>query len=233
VRFLSTLLLVLPLVVAGCVADEPEPSDPSPRPSEPAVVPLECGNGTVYPDQNVTVDVVVTNPANLGGAASTFTMRLLGGDAPITVCNFLRYVEEDHYDATIFHRICRGFVIQAGGWESTDPATERAPHDPIINEANQSGLSNVEATVAMARVAEPDSATSHWFVNLRDNTHLDPGGADEWGYAVFAEVVDGWDVIVMIEETATVPEVGQGSCEGRPVPAMEPRIDDIAIKASA
>lgn len=124
--------------------------------------------------------------------------------APATVDNFLRYVREGFYDGTIFHRVISGFVIQGGGY--TEDFQRKPTHPPIENEAD-SGLRNERGTLAMARTADPDSATSQFFINLADNEALNrrsasPAGA---GYAVFGKVVEGVRVLDEIANTETGP----------------------------
>ena len=117
--------------------------------------------------------------------------------APISVENFVTYVEEGHYDGTIFHRVIKNFMIQGGGFDaSMNRKTTRAA---IKNEA-KNGLKNKRGSVAMARTASVDSATSQFFINVKDNTFLDHGVRD-YGYAVFGEVVKGMDVVDKITET--------------------------------
>ncbi len=126
-------------------------------------------------------------------------IELLSDEAPISCKNFLRYVDERFYDGTIFHRVIPGFMIQGGGM---GPDLERRPtHAPIKNEADN-GLKNLRGTVAMARTADVDSATTQFFVNLSDNAFLDHGGRD-FGYAVFAKVVGGMDVVDTVAGVAT------------------------------
>lgn len=113
--------------------------------------------------------------------------------APATCANFKQYVEDGHYDGTIFHRVMPNFMIQGGGFEPG--MQQKATRDPIQNEANN-GLSNTRGTLAMARTADPHSAGAQFFINVVDNPYLDhtapnPAG---WGYCVFAEVVEGMDV---------------------------------------
>jgi peptidyl-prolyl cis-trans isomerase B (cyclophilin B) len=119
--------------------------------------------------------------------------------APITVKNFLAYVDEKFYDNTIFHRVIDGFMIQGGGFEPG--MTQKTTKTPIKNE---SGLSNVRGTIAMARTNNPDSATCQFFINVVDNTRLDrkPGPGNE-GYAVFGQVIDGMDVVDEIRAVET------------------------------
>jgi peptidyl-prolyl cis-trans isomerase B (cyclophilin B) len=122
--------------------------------------------------------------------------------APKTVENFLSYVNEGFYDGTIFHRVINNFMIQGGGFE---PGMKQKPtHAPIDNEANN-GLKNDRYTVAMARTADPHSATAQFFINVADNDFLNftaptPNG---WGYAVFGKVVEGTDVVDRIKAVKT------------------------------
>ena len=125
---------------------------------------------------------------NLG----SFTLALDGDKAPVTVANFLRYVDEGFYRGTLFHRSVKNFVVQGGGYDGS--ATEKPTHAPIVNEA-ANGLRNQRGTVAMARTSDPNSATSQFYVNVVDNASLDFVSAQKPGYAVFGRVVDGMAVI--------------------------------------
>ncbi|WP_353980069.1 peptidylprolyl isomerase [Salinicola endophyticus] len=119
--------------------------------------------------------------------------------APRTVANFLRYVDEGHYQGTVFHRVIPDFMIQGGG---LDADLEPKPtHDPIPLE--KSGLKNTRGTIAMARTANPDSATSQFFINLVDNDALNYRDLYNPGYTVFGHVVSGMNVVDKIAETPT------------------------------
>jgi peptidyl-prolyl cis-trans isomerase A (cyclophilin A) len=128
-----------------------------------------------------------------------FTIELLPKEAPISVENFERYVREEFFDGLIFHRVIPGFMIQGGGL--TPDMGQKDNHDPIKNEATN-GLKNLRGSLSMARTNDINSATSQFFVNLKDNDFLDhkPGS---YGYAVFAKVVDGMDVIDEIAAVKT------------------------------
>jgi peptidyl-prolyl cis-trans isomerase A (cyclophilin A) len=128
-----------------------------------------------------------------------FTVELFPKEAPVTVENFLRYVDEQFFDGTIFHRIVPGFVIQGGGL--TADFRNKSTHDPIRNEA-KNGLKNTRGTLSMARTSDINSATSQFFVNLKDNDFLDHGPRD-YGYAVFGRVTEGMDVIDKIAKVST------------------------------
>lgn len=122
--------------------------------------------------------------------------------APITVANFVQYVEDEFYDGTIFHRVIPTFMIQGGGF--TEQVEQKPTRGPIRNEA-RNGLLNDRGTIAMARTATPDSATSQFFINVVDNPRLNPGGMGEGtaGYAVFGQVIHGMDVVDAIREVPT------------------------------
>ena len=136
----------------------------------------------------------------LSTSMGEITLELDAEDAPITVENFLSYVDSGHYDNTIFHRVIPGFVIQGGGLVSG--MQEKQTGTPIQNEADN-GLKNLTGAICMARTNDPHSATSQFFINLKDNQFLDHTEKTEsgWGYAVFGRVVSGIDVV---EKIATV-----------------------------
>ena len=145
---------------------------------------------------------------DLKTSAGTIRLELYPGKAPKTVENFLQYVQAGHYDGTLFHRVIPGFMIQGGGFEpSYRQKTTRAP---IPNEAQagvKGGLRNEVGTIAMARTADPNSATAQFFINVNDNTFLNWGDArsDGHGYAVFGKVVSGMEVVSRIAKSPTGP----------------------------
>jgi peptidyl-prolyl cis-trans isomerase A (cyclophilin A) len=119
--------------------------------------------------------------------------------APKSVENFLQYVNDKHYDGTVFHRVIPTFMIQGGGF--TQDLTMKSTRAPVANEADN-GLSNLRGTVAMARTGDPHSATSQFFINVVDNPNLNHFGKDNgqtWGYAVFGKVVSGMEVVDAIK----------------------------------
>ena len=134
------------------------------------------------------------------------TLELFADKAPITVKNFLEYVDAGFYDGTIFHRVIRDFMIQGGGF--TADMQQKKGRAAIKNEADN-GLSNEPYTVAMARTSDINSATSQFFINLADNVFLDHGKRD-FGYAVFAKVSQGTDVVDKIAEVKTGSRGGHG-----------------------
>jgi cyclophilin family peptidyl-prolyl cis-trans isomerase len=132
-----------------------------------------------------------------------FVMELAADRAPLTVANFLEYVRAGHYDGTIFHRVVSNFVVQGGGFD--EKLAEKPTRASIPNESGN-GLSNRRGTVGMARTADAHSANAQFYVNLVDNSTLDPQ-ASRWGYTVFGQVVEGMDVVDAIGAVAT-GEVG-------------------------
>jgi len=152
----------------------------------------ECFPEQVLPDNMFPSVVLKTSMGDV-------TIELNRRRAPVTANNFLRYVLAGAYDNTIFHRVMPGFVVQGGGY--TETIEERELFAPIINESGN-GLKNLPMTVAMARYDDPHSATSQFYFNLADNASLDPNPRS-WGYAVFGEVVEGWDVVTAIADVRT------------------------------
>lgn len=150
-------------------------------------------------------DTMPTEAANpqvlLETTLGNITLELDAINAPISVENFLRYVNEKHYDGTIFHRVIRDFMVQGGGFDVN--MKQKAMHAPIKNEA-KNGLQNVRGSIAMARTSAVDSATSQFFINVKHNQFLDHGARD-YGYAVFGKVIDGMKVVDAIEATRTGP----------------------------
>jgi cyclophilin family peptidyl-prolyl cis-trans isomerase len=128
-----------------------------------------------------------------------FTIELFEKEAPGTVENFLKYVDDEFFDGTIFHRIVPGFVIQGGGF--TEDMSQKKTQPPIKNEADN-GVKNARGTLSMARTSDVNSATSQFFVNLKDNDFLDHQRGN-FGYAVFARVTEGMDVIDKIAAVET------------------------------
>ena len=139
-------------------------------------------------------------------SAGSFTLELYPDKAPKTVANFLEYVKSGFYKGTIFHRVIDGFMIQGGGFDPD--MKQKATRGPIENEAglaSKGGLRNTVGTIAMARTADPNSATAQFFINVKDNAFLDfrepsPQGI---GYAVFGRVVQGMDVVMQIAKVQT------------------------------
>ena len=127
-------------------------------------------------------------------------IELYADKAPVTVKNFLQYVDDKHYDGTIFHRVIADFMIQGGGFE---PGMKpRKTRDPVKNEANN-GISNNRGTIAMARLPDPDSATAQFFINVVNNSRTLDRNEESAGYAVFGKVMEGIDVVDTIRRVDT------------------------------
>ena len=135
------------------------------------------------------------------------TLELNAEKAPITVANFLQYVESGFYDGVIFHRVIDGFMVQGGGFDAN--MKQKSTKDEIKNEADN-GLINDKYTVAMARTSVPDSASSQFFINVGDNTFLNhtAKNASGWGYCVFGKVIAGMDVVDKIRAVKTTSKAG-------------------------
>jgi len=160
---------------------------------------LCCAVGMALAEEGETVEsptVIMTT--SLG----EIVIELDPGKAPITVENFLQYVDDEHYDGTVFHRVIKQFMIQGGGFDAD--MAQKPNRDPIKNEANNR-LPNDTYTIAMARTQIVDSATSQFFINTKNNASLNFRSADPrgYGYCVFGKVIEGQDVVDKIEGVAT------------------------------
>ena len=153
----------------------------------------------------------------------TITLRLDRAKAPVSTENFIAYVQNGHYDGTIFHRVIPGFMAQGGGYSAD--FKQKPTESPIKNEADN-GLKNKRGTIAMARTSDPHSATAQFFINYVDNTFLDYKSATPqgWGYAVFGEVTGGMDVV---DEMSKVP-----TGAGGPMPTDVPKTPIVIQKAT-
>jgi peptidyl-prolyl cis-trans isomerase B (cyclophilin B) len=145
-----------------------------------------------------------------------FTVELEEAKAPISTANFLKYVDSGHYDGTIFHRVIEDFMIQGGGFAKD--MKQKSVGATIKNESTN-GLKNAKYTLAMARTGVRDSATSQFFINVKDNGFLDFSGESPqgWGYAVFGKVIEGQDVVDKIRK---VPTGNAGGHQNVPVEAV-------------
>ncbi len=132
--------------------------------------------------------------------AGAFVVEVYPDKAPKTVENFLQYVKDHHYDGTIFHRVIDNFMVQGGGFDAK--FSQKPTRAPIPLEASN-GLKNDVGTIAMARTGNPNSATSQFFINVKDNAMLNAPSPDGYGYTVFGKIVSGADVIQKIKSTPT------------------------------
>ena len=179
---MKQLLLTLAFLAAACVAPAfaADTSPDSKTPAKPAVT-------TASPQV-----LVVTSMGN-------FTIELNAERAPLTVANFLAYVDQGHYTNTLIHRAVANFVIQGGGF-NVDYTAKAAPMK-VVNESGN-GLSNIRGTVGLARTQDPHGGNAQFYVNINDNAALDPNQT-RWGYAVFGRVTSGMDVVDRIGNVAT------------------------------
>ena len=158
--------------------------------------------------------------------AGTIRLELYPSKAPKTVENFLQYVKDRHYSGTVFHRVIDGFMIQGGGFEGS--YKQKPTRAPIANEAQigaKGGLKNDIGTIAMARTSDPNSATTQFFINVKDNTSLNAPSPDGHGYTVFGKVVSGMDVVNKITKMPT----GAGGPFPRDVPKQPVVIESITV----
>lgn len=196
IRVLAFLPLLCILTAIGC--DSPkkvEPKKTEEVPEKTSQVIMETSKGTIK-------------------------IELYDSKAPITVQNFLKYVDDKHYDGTIFHRVIPDFMIQGGGF--VPGLREKGAKNPPIKNEAYNGLENFRGTLAMARTPDPDSATDQFFINTKDNNFLDRAQSeDRVGYAVFGRVIEGMDVVDAIRVVRT------GDARGhKAVP-----VEDVIIKS--
>jgi peptidyl-prolyl cis-trans isomerase B (cyclophilin B) len=172
-----------------------------------ALLLVGCAGATEPPAADAKNPVVVMKTS-----AGTIKIELFEDKAPISVKNFLTYVDDKHYDGTIFHRVISTFMVQGGGFKKglnkvTDPEDlekyEKKTKAAIKNESSN-GLENKRGTLAMARTSRADSATAQFFINVKDNDFLDKANANDGvGYAVFGKVIEGMDVVDKIKGVKT------------------------------
>jgi len=172
--FLAFLMLGTTFATSGCNAEQP----PAQQTVSTAPAAGQAANPRV---------LIETSKGDI-------TVEVFPGNAPLSAANFLKHVESGFYDGTIFHRVIPGFMIQGGGM--TPDMAEKPRGAPVKNEADN-GLRNLRGTLAMARMRDPHSATSQFFINVADNRFLDHRGKsiEGWGYTVFGQVVDGMAVV--------------------------------------
>jgi peptidyl-prolyl cis-trans isomerase A (cyclophilin A) len=155
-----------------------------------------------------------TNLVKFETSMGNIVLELNAQAAPVTVKNFLGYVEDGFYDGTIFHRVIPGFMIQGGGF--TKEMQKKQTRDPIVNEASN-GLGNERGTIAMARTSDPDSATCQFFINHNNNMPLNYASASNPGYAVFGKVTEGMDTVDAIASTKTTTRGGYQNVPVTPI----------------
>ncbi|CAG0993043.1 Peptidyl-prolyl cis-trans isomerase cyp18 [Phycisphaerales bacterium] len=194
-----------------------QPAKPTEKPKEPA----QPAQPAKQPDEKppapaVEALVYVTFKTSAGD----IVLELNQEKAPLTVKNFLSYVDKGHYNGTVFHRVIANFMIQGGGF-GTDG--KQKPTDPGVKNEWQNGLKNVRGSISMARIGgQPDSGTSQFFINVENNANLDQKQSDGAAYAVFGRVVDGMDTVEAIRRAKVGPDArGEMSKPASPVEVKE------------
>jgi cyclophilin family peptidyl-prolyl cis-trans isomerase len=185
---------------------------------------LTAGMASAQEPELLLDAVTPSNPqvriiTNLGG----FVIELDKGRAPLTVENFLSYVESGHYEGTIFHRVIQGFVAQTGGFTANFEEKPKPDDGIVINESGN-GLSNIRGSIGLARGNEPHGGSAQFYINLTDNTDLNPRPT-RWGYAVFGKIVEGMDIADQIGHV----EVGPGGEFDRDVPLQHITIESAEL----
>ena len=161
------------------------------------------------------LSALAANPmVELKTTQGDIVVEVFADKAPKSADNFIQYVKDGFYNGTVFHRVIDGFMVQGGGFDAD--MKQKSTRAPIENEA-KNGLRNEAGTLAMARTADPPSASSQFFINLVANTALDYPSRDGWGYAVFAKVVKGLDVV---ETIAKLPTANRGFHQNVPVESV-------------
>jgi len=183
-----------------------------------------CGEGAKKANFKRNMMTSETKTVKLETSMGNIVIELNEQAAPITVKNFLGYVEEGFYDGTIFHRVMPGFMIQGGGL--TAEMEEKQTREAIINESDN-GLKNERGTIAMARKPHPDSATVQFFINHRDNAPLNYVENGDPGYAVFGKVIEGMDVVDAIASVVTTTRMNKKGIDMGDVP-----VEPVVIKSA-
>jgi len=225
-NFKFLLILSFILTIAACKEDHSK-NKPDSIGKEPAnQVETPSSNGASKSDEAPDTTTRIVMDTSMGA----IDIDLNGEKAPITVDNFLRYVDSKHFDNTVFHRVIEDFMIQGGGFSAS--GEEKETLASIKNES-ANGLSNSRGTIAMARTNHPDSATAQFFINVGDNPNLD-GGNGRPGYAVFGKVVSGIDVVDAIRAVKTGQKTMKAmdpSGKLYPQPFQDVPMKDVMIKS--
>jgi len=177
---------------------------------------LVCGCSETAKEANIERNIMKSqsNLVKLQTSMGNIVIELNAQAAPVTVKNFLQYVEDGFYDGTIFHRVIPGFMIQGGGF--TEQMEKKETREPIVNEASN-GLGNERGTIAMARTNDPDSATCQFFINHINNRPLNYVENGNPGYAVFGKVIEGMDTVEAIASTKTTTRMGYQNVPDKPI----------------
>lgn len=235
---LALVLAIICISIAGCrkqkPAEDPQDNQGTPstensliggndneRPGAPSGVPVVNGGSTTDPFEPIE-PAIARIQVLLETSKGNILLELDAKEAPVTVTNFVRYVNEGFYDGTIFHRVVPGRVIQGGG--HLPDMTAKPAHSPILNEASN-GLKNTKGTIAMFRTVLPHTATSQFFINQDDNPTYNYGSAQSPdGYAVFGKVIKGMDVVDALASVPTIVRNGEKTFPRQPVVLKKARI---------
>ena len=202
----SWLYIIVAVAVSVCGCDSQKQTKPvgqETAPMEKEMEPLE--RNTVEAEKKLV---------KLETSMGDIVIELNEQDAPVTVKNFIEYVEQGHFNGTIFHRVIPNFMIQGGGF--TADMERKETRDPIVNEASN-GLGNDRGTIAMARTNDPDSATCQFFINHRNNRSLNYIKNVNPGYTVFGKTIEGMDVVDAIAKVKTTTRMGMNDVPVEPV----------------
>jgi cyclophilin family peptidyl-prolyl cis-trans isomerase len=211
------LVVTTVTLIDGCDKKE---SEISPVPAQPQVQAVEKVEGRTVSKESKQV-TEEPKKVKLETSMGEIVIELNEEAAPVTAKNFLRYVEEGFFDGTIFHRVIPDFMIQGGGF--TADMRQRKTHTPIVNEADN-GLKNARGTIAMARTGDPDSATSQFFINHKNNDFLNYAGPGKPGYAVFGKVTEGMETVDKIAAVKTTTRNGMADVPVEPVVIISAKV---------
>lgn len=207
------LFIVVTAAVSICGCDSQTQTEPIKKETAPAKQETMPVKKEIKPLEREVVEAEKKS-VKLETSMGDIIIELNGQAAPVTVKNFLEYVEQGHYNGTIFHRVIKNFMIQGGGMTADMGRKETLA--PIVNEASN-GLTNDRGTIAMARTSDPDSATCQFFINHRNNGSLNYVKNINPGYAVFGKVVEGMDVVDSIAKVKTTTRMGMNDVPVEPV----------------
>jgi peptidyl-prolyl cis-trans isomerase A (cyclophilin A) len=244
----SALLALATLWLAACDSDQSEEAgaaapENQAQPGEAAPQPAgDDGGGTAAAEPQPVPEPAGPPRIRLETNKGAIVLELDPDKAPITVKNFLGYIDRKHYDGTVFHRVIDGFMIQGGGFalQQNGSLVEKRTGVGIKNEGNN-GLKNNRGTVAMARTGNPDSATAQFFINVSNNDGLNYPDPDGHGYAVFGKVVEGMEVVDAIKVVPTTtktltmlhPVTGQQVSQPAPNVPQQPVVIQRAVLLGA
>lgn len=209
-KFWACILLTTVILSFGCKEKAQEQSkQPAPTSGD-----ASRGGGAKEQSKQTKKESRQTKMVKLQTSMGDIVIELNEKAAPVTAKNFLTYVEEDFYNGLIFHRVIPNFMIQGGGF--TAQMSQKQAHPPIVNEAGN-GLKNDRGTIAMARTNNPNSATSQFFINHKNNDFLNYVENKNPGYTVFGKVTEGMDVVDAIAQVKTTTQKGMGDVPVEPV----------------